>query len=116
MDDDYIYNQIITSRNTGQAYGSNTYYGQKFMFKSGSGRIFCISVPKLPESGSPEHSAEAYPLLRKTTETLAKVETALYDDSLIPVSLAHENASIPLKSGGKVLELFAQDVQTGKKT
>lgn len=105
----YIYEHIITTRDTGQEYGSNTYYGQKFIYKSKSDRIFCISVPKLPQ-GEPRHAPASYPLLRKTVDTLSMVETALYEDSLIPVSLAHENASIPLKSGGKVLELFAKEI------
>jgi len=48
--------------------------------------------------------------MRKTLKTLTRVETVLYDDATIPVTLAHQHASIPLKTGSRVLELFSRDV------
>jgi hypothetical protein len=47
--------------------------------------------------------------MRKTLETIASVETALYDDATIPITLAHQSASIPLKTGTRVLELFSKE-------
>lgn len=107
MDNDYIYDYIM-SGTTDLEYGSKTYYGRKFIYKSPSERIFVLTVPDLPESG-PKHEPESYPLMRNTLETLQSVETALYDDATIPVTLAHQRASIPLKTGSRVLELFSKE-------
>jgi hypothetical protein len=106
MDNEYIYNHIL-SGTTDLEYGSKTYYGQKFIYKSGSGRIFVLTIPKLPQG--PKHDPTSYPMMRRTLETIDSVETALYDDATIPITLAHQRASIPLKTGSKVLELFSKE-------
>lgn len=107
MDDEYIYNHIIVSRNT-DTYGAKTYYGQKFIYKARSGRIFVLNIPKVPLKGKEKHSPHAYPQFERTIRIVEEVQTALYEDSLIPVALANEYASIPLKTGSKVLELLSR--------
>lgn len=107
MDDEYIYDHVM-SGTTDLEYGSKTYYGQKFIYKAESERIFVLTIPKLP--GGAKHDPESYPLMRKTLETISQVETALYDDATIPVTLAHQHASIPLKTGSRVLELFSREI------
>lgn len=107
MDNDYIY-EYVMSGTTDLEYGSKTYYGQKFIYKSESDRVFVLTIPKV--QNGPQHEPESYPLMRKTLETLSKVETALYDDATIPITLAHQNASIPLKTGSRVLELFSREI------
>lgn len=112
MDNEYIYDHIL-SGTTELEYGGKTYYGQKFVYKSRSGRIFVLTIPKLPEG--PKHEPTSYPIMRRTLETINSVETALYDDATIPITLAHQRASIPLETGSKVLELFSKEniVQNG---
>jgi hypothetical protein len=107
MDNDYIYNYVM-SGTTDLEYGSKTYYGRKFIYKSASERVFVLTLPEIPESG-PSHAPDSYPLMRSTLDTLRSVETALYDDATIPVTLAHQRASIPLKTGSRVLELFSKE-------
>jgi hypothetical protein len=108
MDDEYIYDYVIVSRNTG-TYGEKTYYGQKFIYKANSGRIFVLNIPMVPSDDYPEYSPHAYPQMKRTISLIEEVQTALYQDSLIPVAMANEYASIPLKTGSKVLELISKD-------
>lgn len=107
MDNEYIY-EYVMSGTTDLEYGSKTYYGQKFIFKPESNRALVLTIPKVGDD--PPHDPRSYPMMRKTLETLTRVETALYDDATIPVTLAHQHASIPLKTGSRVLELFSRDV------
>lgn len=111
MDDEYIYDYIIVSRDS-DTYGEKTYYGQKFIYKTKAGRMFVLNIPKVPSDQYPRHSPHAYPQLQRTIDIVERVQTALYKDSLIPVALANEYASIPLKTGSKVLELLSRD-ETG---
>lgn len=106
MDNEYIYNYVMTGT-TDLEYGSKTYYGQKFIYKSESERTFVLTLPQLPDG--PKHDPQSYPLMRSTLESLSQVETALYDDATIPITLAHQHASIPLKTGSRVLELFSKE-------
>lgn len=105
MDNEYIYDYVM-SGTTDLEYGSKTYYGQKFIYKPDSERVFVLTIPKIADG--PQHEPESYSMMRKTLETLDKVETALYDDATIPITLAHQQASIPLKTGSRVLELFSK--------
>jgi hypothetical protein len=107
MDNEYIY-EYVMSGTTDLEYGSKTYYGQKFIFRPDSDRVFVLTIPKV--ANGPQHDPHNYPMMRKTVETLTRVETALYDDATIPVTLAHQHASIPLKTGSRVLELFSREI------
>lgn len=106
MTNEYIYDYIKTGTADSE-YGTREHYGWPFIYRTESGRIFVIKVPMLAEGD--KYDPRSYPLMRKTLESLSKVETALYDDATIPVTLAHQRASIPLKTGSKVLELFSKD-------
>jgi len=106
MDNEYIY-EHVKSGTTRLEYGTRDHYGWPFIYKSKSGRIFVLDLPKLDRDA--KYDPTNYPLMRKTLETITSVETALYDDATIPVTLAHQSASIPLKTGTKVLELFSKE-------
>lgn len=107
MDNEYIY-EYVKSGTTELEYGERDHYGWPFIFKSETGRLFVLNVPMLPE-GSDKYDPQNYPLMRQTLDTLENVETSLYDDATIPVTLAHQRASIPLNTGSRVLELFSKD-------
>lgn len=106
MDNEYIYNHI-KSGTTDNEYGEREHYGWPFIYKSNSGRLFVLKIP-MPTEGE-KYDPMNYPLMKKTLESIENVETALYDDATIPITLAHQRASIPLDTGSRVLELFSQD-------
>lgn len=107
MDNEYIYEYVKTGTADSE-YGTREHYGWPFIYRTKSGRVFAIKIPKLPQ-GDNKYDPMNYPLMRKTLESISNVETALYDDATIPVTLAHQRASIPLKTGSRVLELFSKD-------
>jgi hypothetical protein len=107
MDNEYVYSHV-KSGTTDLEYGERDHYGWPFICKSKSERIFVLDLPQLP-TGAEKYDPESYPLMRKTLEAINSVETALYDDATIPVTLAHQQASIPLKTGTRVLELFSRE-------
>lgn len=111
MDNKYIYNHV-KSGTTDLEYGERDHYGWPFIFKSRTARLFVLNVPMLPQ-GSDKYNPMNYQLMRKTLETIQKVETSLYDDATIPVTLAHQRASIPLNTGSRVLELFSKGSLNG---
>jgi hypothetical protein len=111
LPDSYIYDHILTFRplpNT--AFGQDTYYGQKFYYKTTQGQMLTITIPKPAQTVDRPHVPEHYPILPNTLALLNRLGTSLYEDALIPVALAHSFASIPLKTGSKVLTLLSREL------
>lgn len=119
IDDDYR-NQFITGGDSPAAnFGNETYYGQDFLFKTESGRIFNFAIPYPFEDktfcGGGRAFAQAKvelarygPLVERACDLIRHFEMDLYDNSLVPVALAHRHASISLVPGGKVLDLLVR--------
>lgn len=110
LPDEYIYSHILTFRTApGAPFGRDTYYGQKFFYKTQRGQVFVITIPK---NGTPPepYRPEYYPTIRDTLRLLERVETTLYRDAVIPIALAHSFASIPLRTGTRVLKILSQEL------
>jgi hypothetical protein len=114
LPNNYIYSHILTFRPTASAeYGRDTYYGQKFFYRTAQGQMLTMTIPK-PSGAIPDlHDTAHYPMLRDTLAFLDRIGTALYQDAVIPVALAHSFASIPLRTGSKVLKLLSQQFLSG---
>lgn len=110
LPDDYIYQHILASRPLSNSiYGYETYYGQKFFYKTATGQLLTITVPKLSQTVNDPHNPIYYQFLPDSLALLDRIGTALYKDAVIPVALAHSYASIPLKTGSRVLTLLSKD-------
>jgi hypothetical protein len=119
VDDEYR-NRFITGGDAPSAnFGNETYYGQDFLFKTESGRIFNFAIPypfrdKTFGGGGlafarAKVERERYgSLIQRACDLIRHFEMDLYDNSLVPVALAHRHASISLVPGGKVLDLVAR--------
>lgn len=111
LPDDYIYHHILTFRpSPGSSFGRDTYYGQKFFYRTAQGQLLTITVPKLDWNAPDPHNPKHYPWLPSTLELLDRIGTTLYKDAIIPVALAHSFASIPLRTGSRVLKLLSEDL------
>lgn len=114
VDDEYR-NRHISSVNNAN-FGTETYFGQDFIFKSGPGRVFCVGIPyPFPsKSGSSEFSLKkANPSnygvqLSRAFDLIRHFEFDLYQNAVVPIALAHRHASISLVPGGKVLDLVTK--------
>lgn len=122
LDTPYV-NQYITNQKLDHYYGKDEFYGRRFIYKTSTGEILVVTVPRVPggrpyeepvkdDNGDfikvPSENYESYPTLRATLETLDRMQTQLYPNAVIPVALAHSASSLPLGTGRSVLTLLAQ--------
>jgi hypothetical protein len=102
----------ITNSDNPIAYGSETYWGRKFLYRSLDGRTVVITV--LPASGPPydDHGGQpepaAYPSLPAVLDVIDRTGSAMYRNGIIPVALAHSKAAYPIGVGTDVLRLVAR--------
>jgi hypothetical protein len=112
LPDRYIRDQV-QHRSGARAYGYDTDYGRRFIYRARDGRTLVFSMPPMP-SGDPTDDANAitltrYPSLDTAVALLDQVGTMLYRNAVIPLALAHNFASLPLGTGSQVLTYLAQD-------
>lgn len=116
VDDNYREQWISGKPSEAKTHGSETYYGQDFIFKTERGGVFCVGLPyPMRDKGN-----EAVFSVQKTEvhrygdrigrafDVVREFEFDLYENSIIPVALAHRHASISLVPGGKVLDLVTR--------
>jgi hypothetical protein len=117
IDDDYRYKYILSGREASQnGFGYETYYGQDFIFKTPTGRIFVFALP-YPYSSKNEAGInfvqektkfENYPQLPVAIKLITQLESDLYENAVVPIALAHHYTAISLEPGGKVLDLLTK--------
>ena len=108
LTEDYIYKYILSSQKPDSGeYGSETYYGQKFYYKNKKNQMLTVTIPR-EKKGPLTKDLINHPTLIRTLNLLDNIGTIIYKDALIPVALAHSFASIPLKTGTKVLKILSE--------
>jgi hypothetical protein len=119
VDDVYRYKYIIASRDpASKGFGSETYFGQDFLYKTRSGRQFVFNLvypfAVKNESGidGDFHKKKVllsnYPDLSKALALIEHFETDLYENAIVPIALAHKYTAISLVPGGKVLDILTR--------
>jgi hypothetical protein len=104
--------RAVTNANNPIAYGAETYWGRKFIYRSLDGRVVVITVP--PVTGQPynDHGGqpgpEGYASLSAILDVIDRTGSSMYRDGLIPVALAHSKAAYPIGVGTDVLRLVAK--------
>lgn len=102
----------MTNANNPIAYGSETYWGRKFIYRARDGRVVVFTV--LPRTGPPydDHGGQpdpaAYPSLPAILDVIDRTGSSMYRDGIIPVALAHSKAAYPIGVGTDVLRLVAR--------
>lgn len=97
-------------------FGHETYYGQDFIYKTDSGRIFdiCLAYPFADKQNRREFSnqkaqaAHYGPWLGRAFKLIRDLEFDLYENAVVPVALAHRHASISLAPGGTLLDVLTK--------
>lgn len=112
LPDQYI-REHVQHREGVRAYGYDTDYGRRFIYRARDGRTLVFGIPPVPH-GEPTDDAETvnvahYPTLDTAIGLLDQVGTILYRNAVIPVAFAHNFASLPLGTGSQVLTYLAQD-------
>jgi hypothetical protein len=102
---------------------SDTYFGRKFYYHAADGQLLTLTVP--PAEGSAyarpgsQHapnsdmvsdlsSLDRFPTLGRTFDVLDRLGSRLFDDALIPASLAHNWAAYPLANAERVLRVLTE--------
>lgn len=102
----------VTGRPLGNPYGSDEFYGRRFIYRTRNGGVLVFTVPPKPgvtPYGDPAGELwSSYPTLRPICEVLDHVQTRLYENAVIPVALAHSAAALPLGVGQSVLRALVQ--------
>jgi hypothetical protein len=115
ISDEFRHEHLGVSR-SGNGFGSETYYGQDFVLKTESGKLFVFGLPYPFESKSRttgffrlKSDMASYPELSQAISLIDNVATDLYRDAVIPIALAHRHTAISLKPGGRVLDIMGRD-------
>lgn len=118
IDDEYRYKYILSGRDPSQSgFGFETYYGQDFIFKTPSGRVFVFAIP-YPYSSkdskgfnfvSEKTQFENYPQLQQALKLITHLESDLYENAVVPIALAHRYTAISFQPGGRVLDLLTRN-------
>lgn len=123
IDDDYRYEYILAGREpSANGFGSETYYGQDFIYKTRSGRFFVFAIP-YPFAGKQgvrlpfvqeKVQVIRYTELARALALIEHFECDLYENAVIPTALAHRYTAISLEPGGRVLDLLTKDALKAK--
>lgn len=117
IDDDYRYKYVMGGRDAAaNGFGSETYYGQDFIFKTPSGRSFVICLPyPFRDKFAPDLAfikarteIDRYTELARALAVIKHFECDLYENAVIPIALAHRYTAISLVPGGRVLDLMTK--------
>ncbi len=116
ISDEYRYRYITPGKKeSSSGFGSETYYGQDFIYKTSSGRIFTFAMPypfSSKAGGKSFHQKkielERYENLERALALINHFECDLYENAIIPIALAHRYTSISLEPGGSALTILAQ--------
>lgn len=115
IDDAFRYRYVVprTGRQA-RIFGSETHYGQDFVYKSDSGRSFVLSLPYPEPDKSSQSFADAsrhmgsYETLSKVLGLVARLQSDLHQNATVPAVLAHRYTAISLRPGGQVLDLLTR--------
>lgn len=101
----------VTNANNARAYGKETYWGRKFVYRALDGRVVVPTV--MPPSGAPydanggQPDPKDYPTLAAILDVIDRTGSSMYIDGIIPVAAAHGKAAFPIGVGTDVLRLVA---------
>lgn len=108
-DEDVI--RRVTNAANARAYGKETYWGRKFIYRAFDGRVVVPTV--MPPTGAPydanggQPDPAAYSTLPAILDVIDRTGSSMYVDGIIPVAAAHGKAAFPIGVGTDVLRLVA---------
>lgn len=115
ISDEYHYRFIDSSKkDKTKNHGQGTYYGQDIFMKTKKGRlfVFCLAYPfRKQDTDFQKKKIELkkYTKIAQALVVIQELEADLYENSVVPLVLAHKHTSISLRPGGKVLDILTAD-------
>jgi hypothetical protein len=116
IDDEYRYKYILSGREpSGNGFGSETYYGQDFIYKTRTNRIFVFAIPFPSAKKQPAEEflmnktdLGKYTELPRALALINHFESDLYKNAVVPIALAHRYTAISFSPGGRVLDVLTK--------
>lgn len=115
IDDNYRYKYILSGREeAGNGFGYESYYGQDFIYKTPTGRVFVFGIPYPYPDKHPltvdfrqaKSEIGRYDSLATALSLIRHFESDLYKNAVVPIALAHRYTAISLVPGGRVLDVL----------
>lgn len=103
--------KFVANSDNPLGYGSDTYWGRKFIYHATDGRVLVMTV--MPVEGAPytkmggQPHPSSYPTLGSILDVLERTPSSRYRNAVLPISEAHAVASYPLGPGQDVLRMVA---------
>lgn len=117
VNDEYRYQNVVLSRAPNKSgFGSQTHYGQDFVYHSAKGPEFVFSLPyPAPRKTSPvfdqeKIQIEQYGQLPRVTALLERLSSNRFPSTIVPTLLAHQVTAISRQPGSDVLQLFSKSL------
>ncbi|ETO01403.1 hypothetical protein RFI_36037, partial [Reticulomyxa filosa] len=88
-----------------EAFGNTTYYGVKIIFKSQEGRVYVATLP-IPELNN-KYQVSDVNNIHEILTLLSYLKCDMYDNALLPVTLANKLISIANHPSATILQKFA---------
>jgi hypothetical protein len=106
LDNDYIYKYIQPGDPNTQAFGFNTYYGSKVIYKNDRGDIFVATIPTRVY----KNSFNLGDLLNaaEVLQVVGELRCSMYDNALLPVVLANRLVSLADVPSSEILKRFVK--------
>ncbi len=102
----YIYRYILPGDPNGEAYGHNTYYGSKLVFKSPRGDVFVATIPLIDPA-----VRDRFENIQNGAEVLnvvSELRCSMYDQALVPIVLANKLVSLADFPSSEILAKFVR--------
>jgi hypothetical protein len=103
----------VTNSSNAIAYGKETYWGRKFIYRALDGRVVVPTVMPPTDAPYDENGGKAdpasYPTLPAILDVIDRTGSSMYVDGIIPVAAAHGKAAFPIGVGTDVLKLVAKE-------
>lgn len=111
LTDKYIKTKIRFSNST-KPYGEGTYFGRKFFYKTKSGSLIVATIPFLADEhmNLDRSDPSLFPRIEDAMSLLDSVASSMYPNALSPIISAHNEATIPMNIGKRVLEELAKSL------
>jgi hypothetical protein len=106
LDNEYIYKYIQPGDPDGQAFGGNTYYGAKLIYKSVRGDVFVATVPTKHPKAAPKFNdlLNGAEILR----VIGRLRCSMYDHAVLPIVLANRLVSLADVPSSEILKRFVK--------
>ena len=107
LSNDYIYKYITPGDPQRMHYGSTSYYGGKVLIHTDDAQIFVVTIPIRDADVIKAPCQSDYKNLNEIIGVLKMLKCDMYEDSIVPVAIAHKLISLTNHPSKAILESFA---------